>query len=48
MSGGKKTLLSTVRLCEMEVPPNEAVDMSGSLYLTIGYLLRGYCGGIGI
>ena len=38
--GGEKTPLSTVRLYEMEIPPSEALDMSGSLHLTIGYLLR--------
>ena len=43
-SGGEETSLSAVTSCEMEVPPNEALDMSGSLHLTIGYLLRIGCG----
>ena len=38
--GGEETPLSAVRPCGMGVPPGEALDMSGSLYLTIGYLLR--------
>ena len=38
--GGEETPLSAVRACEMGVPPNEALDMSGSPHLTIGYLLR--------
>ena len=54
--GGEETPLSAVRLCGMEisasavrpcgmgVPPSEALDMSGSPYLTIGYLLRIGCG----
>ena len=41
---GEETPLSTVRLCEMGVPPSEALDMSGSLHLIIGYLLRIGCG----
>ena len=44
MGGGEETPLSVVRPCEMEVPPSEALDMSGSLYLTIGYLLKIGCG----
>ena len=39
-SGGEETPLSVVRPCGMEVPPSKALDMSGSPYLTIGYLLR--------
>ena len=42
--GGDETPLSAVRLCGMEVPPSEALDMSGSPQLTIGYLLRIGCG----
>ena len=38
--GGEETPLSTVRPCGMGVPSSEALDMSGSLHLTIGYLLR--------
>ena len=39
-SGGDETPLSAVRPCGMGVPPSKALDMSGSLHLTIGYLLR--------
>ena len=42
-SGGEETPLSAVRPCGMEVPPSEALDMSGRLHLTIGYLLRIGC-----
>ena len=42
--GGEKTPLSAVRPCGMGVPPSEALDMSGSPHLTIGYLLRIGCG----
>ena len=38
--GGVETPLSAVRLCRMGVLPSEALDMSGSPHLTIGYLLR--------
>ena len=41
--GGEKRPLSAVRPCGMGVPPSEALDMSGSLHLTIGYLLRIGC-----
>ena len=44
MSGGEEIPLSAIRLCGMRVPPNEALDMSGSLHLTIGYLLKIGCG----
>ena len=40
MHGGSGTPLSTVRLCEMGVTPRKALDMYGSPYLTIPYLLR--------
>ena len=40
ISGGEDASLSAVRRCAMGVPPSEALDMSGSLHLTIGYLLR--------
>ena len=45
--GGEETPLSAVRPCGMGVPPSEALDMSGSSYLTIGYLLRIGCGDLG-
>ena len=32
--------LTLVRLRGMKIPPNEALDMSGSLYLIISYLLK--------
>ena len=38
--GGEETPLSAVRLCGMGAPPSEALDMSGSPHLTIGYLLK--------
>ena len=40
ISDGEEIPLSAVRLCGMGVPPSEALDMSGSLHLSIGYLLR--------
>ena len=40
--GGSGTPLSTVRPCGMGVTPRKALDMYGSPYLTIPYLLR--CG----
>ena len=42
--GGEETPLSAVRPCGMGVPQSEALDMSGSPHLTIGYLLRIGCG----
>ena len=39
MGGSEKTPLSAVRPCGMEVPSNEALDMSKSLHLIISYLL---------
>ena len=41
MHGGGKTPLSAVRPCGMGVTPKKALDMYGSLHLTILYLLRG-------
>ena len=38
--GGSETLLSAVRPCGMGVIPRKALDMYGSLHLTIPYLLR--------
>ena len=41
---GEETPLSGVRPCGMGVPPSEALDISKSPHLTIGYLLRIRCG----
>ena len=41
MHDGNGTPLSAVRPCGMGVTPRKALDMYGSLYLTIPYLLRG-------
>ena len=38
--GGEETPLSAVRMCGMGVPLSDALDMSGSPHLIIGYLLR--------
>ena len=38
--GGGGTPLSAVRLCGMGITPKKALDMYGSLHLTIPYLLR--------
>ena len=41
IDGDGETLLNVVRSkCKMSVPPNEALDMSGSPHLIIGYLLK--------
>lgn len=40
LNGDKKIPLNTVRQCEMGVPLYEALNMNGSLYLTVGYLIR--------
>ena len=40
MDGGQKISLSVIRLCRMGVPPNEALDMSGTLHLTMDFLLN--------
>ena len=40
----EETSLSAVRPCGMGVPPNEALDMTGSQHLAIGYVLRVRCG----
>ena len=45
-SGDKETPLSAVRSCGMGVPANEALDTSGSLHLTIGYLIKVGCGDV--
>ena len=42
--GGEETPLNAVRPFGMGVPQSEALDMSGSPHLTIGYLLRIGCG----
>ena len=39
--GGGGISLSVIRLCGMGVTPRKALDMYGSPYLTIPYLLRG-------
>ena len=48
MGGGEEILLSVVKLCGMEIPPNEALDTNGSLHLIIGYLLRTKCCRFGV
>ena len=48
MGGGEETPLSAVRLCRMGVLPNKVLDMSESLHLIIGYLLRNENGGFGV
>ena len=40
MHGGSRTPLSVVRSCGMGVTPRKALDIYGSSYLTISYLLR--------
>ena len=40
MHGGGETPLSAVRPCGMSVTPRKALDMYGSLHLTILFLLR--------
>ena len=42
-SGGEETPLCAVRPCGMGIPPNEALDTSVHLHLTIDYLLKGEC-----
>ena len=44
MGGSEETSLSAIKLYAMKVPPNVALDMSGSPYLIICYLLKGECG----
>ena len=41
--GGEETPLSTVKLCEIGVPPNMALDMNRNLPLSISYLLKDEC-----
>ena len=41
MHGGSEIPLSMVRPCGMGVTPKKALDMYGSLHLTISYLLKG-------
>ena len=38
--GGGRILLSTIRLCGMDIIPSMALDMYKSLHLTILYLLK--------
>ena len=40
MGGADETSLSAIMPYRMEVPPKGALNMSGSLHLTIGCLLR--------
>ena len=40
MHGGGGTPLSVIRPCGMDITPRKALDMYGSLHLTIRYLLR--------
>ena len=47
IGGGEEIPLSAVRLCRMKVSPNACLDMSGSLHLTIGYLLKNEYRGLG-
>ena len=35
----RETPLTMVRSCRMDVPPSGILDMSGSLHLTMDYLL---------
>ena len=44
MGGGEETPLSAIRPCGMGVQLSEALDMNGSLHLTIDYLLWIRCG----
>ena len=39
-NGSESTPLNAINLLEMKVPPIRALDMSRSLYLTIGKLLK--------
>ena len=48
MGGGEEIPLSAVWLCGMEIPSTGILDISRSLHLTIGYLLRIECGGVGV
>ena len=41
MHGGGETPLSAVRPCGMDITSRKALDMYGSLHVTIPYLLRG-------
>ena len=46
MHSGGETPLSAVRSCGMDVTPRKALDIYGSSYLTISYLLRGEQGNL--
>ena len=46
MHGGGGTLLSAIRPCGMGVISRKALDIYGSLHLTIPYLLRGEQGNL--
>ena len=39
--GGGEILLSVIRPCRMDLTPRKALDMYGSPYLIIPYLLKG-------
>ena len=41
MGDGGETPLSMIRSCQINVPPNGALNMNESPHLIIGYLLRG-------
>ena len=38
--GGKETILNVVKLYKMKVPPTRTLNISGSLHLIIGYLVK--------
>ena len=40
LGDGKEILLSVIEPCEMRGPPSRAFDMSRSLLVIIGYLVR--------
>ena len=40
IGGGEETPLNVIRPCRMKVPPNQVLDMNGSLYLIVAYLIK--------
>ena len=48
MGGREETLPIVVRACGMEVPPSTTLEMSGSVHLTFGYLLKSEHKGLGV
>ena len=48
IGGSEEIPLSVIRLYRMEVPAIGALDMNGSLHLTIGFLLKNEYGGLGV